>query len=156
MTKDNRLISKTEQAPRGTRKSIADKLRQFRRESVDDGVLTKIKQKIQDNDSGLVEKIKSPLGSPDEQLNTRRHRSGRKQKSSPFKLKRIRLRLMKQNQVIKSCFGNQIVPDALFIGCTQWRLTLKVSCLLFSTFNTLLYVTYFYERCCGDWKLNHH
>ena len=94
MTRDN---NETDAKPAGpevnksvrgeTKKSIADKLKLFRRESVDDGVLKEIKQEIQDNDSDFAEKIKSPVGSPDEQLNTRRRRSGRKRKSSPSNLK---------------------------------------------------------------------
>ena len=94
MTRDN---NETDAKPAGpevnksvrgeTKKSIADKLKLFRRESVDDGILKEIKQEIQDNDSDFAEKIKSPVGSPDEQLNTRRRRSGRKRKSSPSNLK---------------------------------------------------------------------
>lgn len=66
-----------------TNKRVADKLKQFRRGSVDDGVLKEAKRDVHDND--FVERIKSPIGSPEDILNTRRRRSGRKRKSSPFK-----------------------------------------------------------------------
>ena len=65
-----------------TKKSVADKLKQYRRETLD-GALQEIKVE-EDND--FVEKIRSPMASPEEALNTRRRRSGRKRKSSPSKM----------------------------------------------------------------------
>ena len=65
-----------------TKKSVVDKLKQYRRESLD-GALQEIKVE-EDND--FVEKIRSPVASPEEALNTRRRRSGRKRKSSPSKM----------------------------------------------------------------------
>ena len=64
------------------KKSVADKLKQYRRETLD-GALQEIKVE-EDND--FVEKIRSPIASPEEALNTRRRRSGRKRKSSPSKM----------------------------------------------------------------------
>ena len=98
-----------------TKKSIADKLKQFRRESVDEaGVLTEIKQEIQEIDSDFIEKVKSPIGSPEDQLNTRRRRSGKKRKSSPSKLKNKRSKGVDFEDVVDDSKENQVITTAFF------------------------------------------
>ena len=92
-----------------TKKSIADKLKQFRRESLDGaGVLTELKTDIHDNDSDFIEKVKSPIASP-EQLNTRRRRSGRKRKSSPTMLKNKRSKGVYFEDVVDEPKENQVI-----------------------------------------------
>ena len=103
-----------------TKKSVADKLKQYRRETLD-GALQEIKVE-EDND--FVEKIRSPIASPEEALNTRRRRSGRKRKSSPSKMSMKRSKGVDFVDEVEDGKENKVSMNT-FSCSTQLQLSMK-------------------------------
>ena len=92
-----------------TKKSVADKLKQFRRNSADTEVLQEVKHEAND----FVEKIRSPLGSPDDVLNTRRRKSGRKRRSSPNRMKSKRSKGVDYVDEVDEKKENKVIASAI-------------------------------------------